>query len=102
MDRKAPFELQGCQLVAVASAVLFLMAVGLVLASPDLAGVRSVIRWTARTSLVLFLLTFTASAAWHRWPGAWTRWQLAIGVTWACRSPSLTACTSLQSLPSRT
>jgi methionine sulfoxide reductase heme-binding subunit len=59
------------------SAVLFLMAVGLVLASPDVAGVRSVIRWTARTSLVLFLLTFTASAAWRRWPGAWTRWQLA-------------------------
>jgi methionine sulfoxide reductase heme-binding subunit len=77
MDRKASFKLQGWRLVAVASAGLFLMAVGLVLASPDVAGVRSVIRWTARTSLVLFLLTFTASAAWRRWPGAWTRWQLA-------------------------
>jgi methionine sulfoxide reductase heme-binding subunit len=77
MDRKSSFELQGWSLVAVAAAVLSLMAVGLVLASPDVAGVRDVIRWTARTSLLLFLLTFTASAAWRRWPSAWTRWQLA-------------------------
>jgi methionine sulfoxide reductase heme-binding subunit len=77
MDRTSSFKLQGWRLVAAAAAVLSLMAVGLVLASPDVAGVRSVIRWTARTSLVLFLLTFTASAAWRRWPSAWTRWQLA-------------------------
>jgi methionine sulfoxide reductase heme-binding subunit len=77
MDRKASFKLQGWPLVAAAAAAVSLMAVGLVLASPDVAGVRSAIRWTARTSLVLFLLTFTASAAWRRWPGTWTRWQLA-------------------------
>jgi methionine sulfoxide reductase heme-binding subunit len=70
---KAP---QGWRLVAAVAAVLSLMAAGLLLASPDVAGIRSVIRWTARTSLVLFLLTFIASAAWRRWPGPWTRWQL--------------------------
>jgi sulfoxide reductase heme-binding subunit YedZ len=77
MDGKSSFKLQGWRLVAAAAAVLSLMAVSLVLASPEVAGIRSVIRWTARTSLVLFLLTFTASATWRRWPGAWTRWQLA-------------------------
>jgi methionine sulfoxide reductase heme-binding subunit len=76
-DRGGTLFLKGWRLVAVAAAVLSLMALGLVLASPDVAGVRSVIRWTARTSLVLFLLTFTASAAWRRWPSTWTRWQLA-------------------------
>lgn len=40
-------------------------------------GVRMVIRLTARTSLVLFLLAFTAAAAFRLWPGAWTRWQRA-------------------------
>ncbi len=38
-------------------------------------GVRMVIRLTARTSLLLFLLAFTASAASRLWPGGWTRWQ---------------------------
>jgi methionine sulfoxide reductase heme-binding subunit len=77
MDRNCSFKLQGWPLVAAAAAVVSLMALGLVVASPDVAGVRSAIRWTARTSLLLFLLTFTASAAWRRWPSAWTRWQLA-------------------------
>ncbi|WP_437815058.1 hypothetical protein [Sorangium sp. So ce1078] len=40
-------------------------------------GVRLVIRMTARTSLLLFLLAFTASAAFRLWPGRWTRWQRA-------------------------
>jgi methionine sulfoxide reductase heme-binding subunit len=87
MDRKSSLKLQGWPLVAAAAAVLCLMAVGVALASPGVVGVRSVIRWTARTSLVLFLLTFTASAAWRRWPSAWTRWQLAnrryLGVSFA-------------------
>jgi methionine sulfoxide reductase heme-binding subunit len=77
MDQKSSFRLHGWLLVAAAAAAVSLMAVGLVVWSPDVAGVRSAIRWTARTSLVLFLLTFTASAAWRLWPSAWTRWQLA-------------------------
>jgi hypothetical protein len=35
---------------------------------------RRAIRWTARTSLVLFLAAFLASALRHRRPGACTRW----------------------------
>lgn len=37
--------------------------------------VRSIIRLTARTSLVLFLLAFTASAVAKLWPSAMARWQ---------------------------
>jgi hypothetical protein len=37
--------------------------------------VRGVIRITARTSVALFLLAFTASSLWQLWPNAWTRWQ---------------------------
>lgn len=41
----------------------------------DVAGVRLVIRATARTSLVLFALAFSAQAMLTLWPGALTRWQ---------------------------
>src|SRR6267142_4277676 len=37
-------------------------------------GVRMVIRFTARTSLVLFCLAFSAAALALMWPNAWTRW----------------------------
>jgi len=68
--------LQGWRLLGLLSLGLLALA-GLVLAlQPDVAGVRMVIRLTARTSLVLFLLALTASAAARLWPGPWTRWQL--------------------------
>ncbi len=38
-------------------------------------GVRMVIRFTARTSLVLFCLAFSAAALARLWPNAWTKWQ---------------------------
>jgi methionine sulfoxide reductase heme-binding subunit len=38
-------------------------------------GVRMVIRFTARTSLLLFCLAFGAGALARLWPNAWTRWQ---------------------------
>lgn len=38
-------------------------------------GVRMVIRFTARTSLVLFCLAFSAGALARLRPNAWTRWQ---------------------------
>ena len=41
----------------------------------DTEGMRAVIRATARTSLLLFCLAYTASALHRLWPGAWTRWQ---------------------------
>ncbi|WP_293699158.1 MULTISPECIES: ferric reductase-like transmembrane domain-containing protein [unclassified Sphingopyxis] len=40
----------------------------------DTDGYRMVIRATARTSLVLFLAAFAASAAFKLWPGPFTRW----------------------------
>ena len=38
-------------------------------------GVRMVIRFTARSSLLLFCLAFSAAALARLWPTAWTRWQ---------------------------
>jgi sulfoxide reductase heme-binding subunit YedZ len=53
----------------------------------ELDGVRMVIRFTARTSLVLFSLAFSAGALARIWPNAWTRWQRRnrrhLGVTFA-------------------
>jgi len=50
-------------------------------------GVRLVVRITARTSLLLFGLAFTASAMIRLWPGTFTRWQRAnrrqLGVSFA-------------------
>ena len=53
----------------------------------DVDGVRMVIRFTARTSLLLFCLAFSAAALARLWPNAWTRWQRRnrryLGVTFA-------------------
>ena len=50
-------------------------------------GVRMVIRFTARTSLLFFCLAFSAAALARLWPNAWTRWQRrnrrVLGVTFA-------------------
>jgi DMSO/TMAO reductase YedYZ heme-binding membrane subunit len=37
-------------------------------------GVRMVIRFTARTSLLLFCLAFAAAALARLWPNGWTKW----------------------------
>jgi methionine sulfoxide reductase heme-binding subunit len=36
---------------------------------------QAVIRFTARTSLLLFCLAYSAAALARLWPNAWTRWQ---------------------------
>jgi DMSO/TMAO reductase YedYZ heme-binding membrane subunit len=50
-------------------------------------GVRMVIRFTARTSLLFFCLAFSATALARLWPNPWTRWQhrnrRTLGVTFA-------------------
>ena len=50
-------------------------------------GVRMVIRFTARTSLLFFCLAFGAASLARLWPNPWTRWQRrnrrALGVTFA-------------------
>jgi DMSO/TMAO reductase YedYZ heme-binding membrane subunit len=53
----------------------------------EVEGVRMVIRFTARTSLLFFCLAFSAAALARLYPNAWTRWQRrnrrALGVTFA-------------------
>src|ERR1700744_986501 len=53
----------------------------------DVEGVRAVIRFTARTSLLFFCLAFSAAALARLWPNAFTRWQRRnrrqLGVTFA-------------------
>lgn len=41
----------------------------------EIEGMRMVIRFTARSSLLLFCLAFGAAALAQLWPNAWTRWQ---------------------------
>lgn len=67
-------------LALAAMSLAFLFAIGW-----DTDGYRMVIRATARTSLILFLAAFAASAAFKLWPGPFTRWlrrnrrQLGLG-----------------------
>jgi DMSO/TMAO reductase YedYZ heme-binding membrane subunit len=53
----------------------------------DTDGIRMVIRFTARTSLLFFCLAFSAAALAQLRPNAWTRWQRRnrrqLGVTFA-------------------
>jgi len=53
----------------------------------EVEGVRMVIRFTARTSLLFFCLAFSAAALARLWPNGWTRWQRRnrryLGVTFA-------------------
>jgi len=73
-ERQNWFE--GWRLLAVLS--LILVALSLWIASMrqfEVEGVRMVIRFTARSSLLLFCLAFSAGALARLWPNAWTRWQ---------------------------
>jgi len=53
----------------------------------EVEGVRMVIRFTARTSLMFFALAFSAASLARLWPNAWTQWQHRnrryLGVTFA-------------------
>lgn len=53
----------------------------------EVEGVRMVIRFTARTSLLFFCMAFGAGALARLWPNAWTGWQRRnrryLGVTFA-------------------
>ena len=73
-ERQNWFE--GWRLLGVLS--LILVALSLWIASMrqfEVEGVRMVIRFTARSSLLLFCLAFSAAALARLWPNAWTRWQ---------------------------
>lgn len=66
----------GWRVFAALAGALLLMAAGVLAFEPGVEGVRLLIRLTARTSLVLFLAAFTASAAAARWPAGPARWML--------------------------
>lgn len=51
------------------------MAMACLLLLPGVDGVRMLIRATARTSLLFFLLAYTAQAVVQTWPGVWSSWQ---------------------------
>lgn len=73
-ERQSWFE--GWRLLAVLT--LSLLALCIWIASMrqfEVEGVRMVIRFTARSSLVLFCLAFSAAALARLWPTAWSRWQ---------------------------
>ncbi|TWA98364.1 hypothetical protein [Bradyrhizobium stylosanthis] len=73
-SRQSWFE--GWRLLAVLTFIL--VALSLWIASMrqfEVEGVRMVIRFTARSSLLLFCLAFGAAALARLWPNAWTRWQ---------------------------
>lgn len=73
-QRQSWFE--GWRLLA--ALTLSLIALSLWIASMrqfEVEGVRMVIRFTARSSLLLFCVAFSAAALARLWPNAWTRWQ---------------------------
>lgn len=73
-QRQSWFE--GWRLLAVFA--LSLVVLSLWIASMrqfEVEGVRMVIRFTARSSLLLFCLAFSAAALARLWPNGWTRWQ---------------------------
>jgi methionine sulfoxide reductase heme-binding subunit len=84
--RKNWFE--GWRLFAVLTLVLIVLSIWIAgMRQFEVDGVRMVIRFTARTSLLFFCLAFGAAALARLWPNAWTRWQRRnrryLGVTFA-------------------
>ena len=76
MSSKGASGTGGWPLVGLATLAILACVAGAVLSIADpVEAVRSVIRITARFSVALFLLAFTAAALWRFWPNGWTRWQ---------------------------
>lgn len=80
--------LDGWRLFGVLTLTLALLCVWIAaMRQFEVEGVRMVVRFTARTSLLFFCLAFSAAALARLWPNAWTRWQRRnrryLGVTFA-------------------
>ncbi|CAN7444601.1 hypothetical protein [Bosea sp. LjRoot237] len=71
-----PTGLEGWPLLGALAAILTIAALAAFASAGGSDGIRMAIRLTARTSLALFLLAFTASALFRACPNPWTRWQL--------------------------
>src|ERR1700741_1781050 len=79
---------EGWRLFGALTLVLVALSIWIVgMRSFEVEGLRMVIRFTARTSLMFFCLAFSAAALVRLWPNAWTRWQRRnrryLGVTFA-------------------
>ena len=79
---------EGWRLFAVLTLTLIALSIWIAaMRQFEVDGVRMVIRFTARTSLLFFCLAFGAAALVRLWPNAWTRWQRRnrriLGVTFA-------------------
>jgi methionine sulfoxide reductase heme-binding subunit len=67
---------EGWRLFAALTLILIALSVWIAgIRQFEVDGVRMVIRFTARTSLLLFCLAFSAAALARLWPAPWTRWQ---------------------------
>src|SRR3984957_8000597 len=76
MQRRSQHWFEGWRLFAVLALVLAGLSIWIAgIRQFEVEGVRMVIRFTARTSLLLFCLAFGAAALARLWPNAWTRWQ---------------------------
>ncbi|CAN7242822.1 hypothetical protein LJR090_001131 [Bosea sp. LjRoot90] len=71
-----PTGLEGWPLLGTLAAILTIATLAAFASAGGSDGIRMAIRLTARTSLALFLLAFTASALFRACPNPWTRWQL--------------------------
>ena len=85
-ERQNWFE--GWRLFAILTLILAALCAGLAgIRDFDVNGVRMVVRFTARTSLLFFCLAFSAAALAQLRPNAWTHWQRRnrryLGVTFA-------------------
>lgn len=73
-QRQSWFE--GWRLLAALSLSLVILSLWIAsMRQFEVEGVRMVIRFTARSSLLLFCLAFSAAALARLWPNGWTRWQ---------------------------
>lgn len=87
MGETSGARLQGWPLFWLITAALTAMSAAMLALQPGEEGVRMVIRATARSSLLLFALAFSASALRRLWPGGFTAWLLRnrryLGVSFA-------------------
>lgn len=87
--RRRPMQaLTGWRITGVGALVLTLLfAAVMAIAGTDEAGLRALVRFTARCSLLVFLPVYTASSLRRLWPSSTSRWLLRnrrfLGVTFA-------------------
>jgi DMSO/TMAO reductase YedYZ heme-binding membrane subunit len=79
---------EGWRLFALLTLILTVLCAGIAgMRGFEVEGLRMVIRFTARTSLLFFCLAFGASALARLWPNGWTRWlrrnRRQLGVSFA-------------------